>query len=220
MLSPAGRYEMSGELDPGGGYRVCADIERAPGGYLRGHTLWLKGSEGVFDTLTAPLPTRHPAPAMRAGCPRAGWFDDHPPTLPLYREKGIGVSPVGEPGGEDLLHAALLALTQMRDAAVKASEQRCGGKTCFEVLLDFGRFDRSAPGRDEDLWTLRPLLRHLGRRQVEVRVNSQGLLDRFRFTPRFSSSASVTSAAAVTIRLEGFGDAPALPRAPAPAAIE
>jgi hypothetical protein len=85
---------------------------------------------------------------------KGDWFDDHPPTLELQ----------GASGAEDYLHAGLLAL---------------GGVT--GPTVDFSSFDREPPRRDEEGWTVRPLLRRLGARPVEVRVNSHGLIERLRF---------------------------------------
>jgi hypothetical protein len=87
---------------------------------------------------------------------RGNWFDDHPPTLELF-------GPHTSPGAEDHLHAALLAL---------------GGLTGRTV--DFRSFDREPPRRDEDGWTLRPLLRRLGTRPVQVEVGPRGLIERLR----------------------------------------
>jgi hypothetical protein len=219
VLGSAGEYEISGRFDPGGGYRLCAEIERAPGGYLRGRTVWLEERKGTYGTLTAPLPTRASSPPTNPTCPRGGWFDDHPPTLPLYLPKGIDVPAGGQSGAEDFVHATLLAVTQMKSAAIKASTaDGCGEGACYEVHIDFGHFDRKPPERDEDLWTLRPLLRSFGEYPVEVRVNSQGLVDRVQLAaPSPLEKDPTPSAVAVDIRLSDFGDAPAVPRAQATA---
>jgi hypothetical protein len=87
---------------------------------------------------------------------RGDWFDDHPPTLELF-------GPFSRPGAEDYLHAALLAL---------------GGLT--GPTVDFRSFDREPPRRDEDGWTLRPLLRRLGTRNVQVNLGPRGLVERLR----------------------------------------
>jgi hypothetical protein len=153
------RYRLDGHLDPAGGYRVCAAIAGVPSGYLRGGSLWLEGRAGTFGTLT----TR----ARR--CARAAlWLDDHPPTLELP-----------EAGAEDFLHAALVALTGMRNGTVTAAESyACGPSQCYRIDVDFAALDRKPRQRDEDTWTLRPLLRSLGRHPVTLRVDSDGFLDR------------------------------------------
>jgi hypothetical protein len=84
------------------------------------------------------------------------WFDDHAPTLELFGR-------FGRPGAEDYLHAALLALGGLR------------GRT-----VDFRSFDREPPRRDEDGWTLRPLLRRLALRNVQVGLGPGGLVERVR----------------------------------------
>lgn len=219
VVGPTGDYAMSGQFDPERGYRLCAEIDRGPGGYLRGRSVWLEERNGTLGTLTAPLPTRAASPTTSPPCPRGGWFDDHPPTLPLYQPNGIEVPPGGETGAEDFLHATLLALTQTERSAITASAAgTCADGACYEVLVDFGRLDRKPPVRDEDLWTLRPLLRSLGKHSVDIRVDSQGFIERVRLaTPSLLESDPTPSAVAVDLRLSDFGDAPAVPRARATA---
>jgi hypothetical protein len=157
------RYHLRGTWDPTGGYRVCAVIVQAPSADFEDRVLWLEGRNRSYGTLTG------------RACGRSrSWFDDHPPTLPLF-------GPFERPGAEDYLHAALLALGGLSERG----------------LVDFGRFDRDPPRRDEDGWTLRPLLRELGTRRVDVQIDGSGFVERLRLVgPRD---------VAVSIRLAGFG---------------
>jgi hypothetical protein len=147
------RYRLRGTWDPTVGYRVCARIEEAPRRYFDRRVLWLEGRNGMYGTLTAH--------GRRCRREKGDWFDDHPPTLGLF---DLGRWPLqGRPGAEDYLHAALLALGGLP------------GRT-----VDFRSFDREPPRRDEDGWTLRPLLRRLGTRNVQVGLGPGGLVERLR----------------------------------------
>jgi len=202
-----GQYALIGAFDPSDGYRLCAEIQRTPhppNSYFRGRTLWLEERNGTYGTLTA----------AGAPCPREGWLDDHPPTLPLS-EVGEPSDPAGgETGAEDFLHVALLALTQMKSSAIEASlEGEPDESTSYEVVIDFRHFDQDPPARDEDTWTLRPLLRSLGRYPVDVRVQSGGFIDRMRFAaPGLHTGELTPSAVGVDLRLSDFGEAPRVPR--------
>ena len=154
------RYRLDGRLDAAVGYRLCAAIVASPSAYLRGGSLWLEGRAGAYETLTTGSPRCAPS---------AVWVDDHPPTLELE----------GDLGGEDFLHAALVALTALKDGAVIAAQARtCGDSQCYRVDIDFKGLDRKPRERDEDGWTLRPLLRSLGRHPVAVRVDPAGYVNR------------------------------------------
>jgi hypothetical protein len=142
------RYRLRGTWDPTKGYRLCARVQEAPGGYLDRRVLWLEGRNHAYGTLTAT--------GRRCRREKGDWFDDHPPTLELF-------GPHSRPGAEDHLHAALLALGGLRSRTV-----------------DFRSFDREPPRRDEDGWTLRPLLRRLGTRPVQVELGPRGLIERLR----------------------------------------
>ena len=160
------RYRVRGTWDPTVGYRVCGRLEQTEIDYPRNPVLWLEGRNRSYGTLTGPRCRRN-----------RFWFDDHPPTLPLFGR-------FRAPGAEDYLHAALLALGGMTDRG----------------LIDFRAFDQEPPRRDEDGWTLRPLLRKLGTRQVHVTVDSDGFVRRLRLVgPR---------EVRVEIRLSAFGQAP------------
>ena len=143
------RYRLRGRWDPTRGYRLCARIEAGPTGYIERRVLWLEGRNYDYGTLTAT--------GRRCRREKGDWFDDHPPTLPLFGQ-------FARPGAEDYLHAALLAL---------------GGVT--GPTVDFRSFDREPPRRDEEGWTLRPLLRRLGTRPVRVTLGPRGLIERLRF---------------------------------------
>jgi hypothetical protein len=168
------RYRLRGRWDPTVGYRVRARIAQAPVDYAKGRALWLEGVNRSYGTLIG----------LSRGHDRT-WLDDHPPTLPLF---DLGRDSFGTPpGAEDYLHATLLALGGMTDSG----------------RIDFRDFDRDPPRRDEDGWTLRPLLRKLGTRQVHVTVDSDGFVKRLRLVaPR---------AVEVDVRLSGFGEEPRVP---------
>jgi hypothetical protein len=146
-------YRVRGTWDPTNGYRVCARIEEAPRRYFDRRVLWLEGRDGMYGTLSAH--------GRRCRREKGDWFDDHPPTLGLF---DLGRWPLrGRPGAEDYLHAALLALGSPAGPTV-----------------DFRTFDREPPRRDEDGWTLRPLLRRLGTRNVQIRLGPGGHVERLR----------------------------------------
>jgi hypothetical protein len=202
----AGEYALTGAFDPTDGYRLCAEIQRTPdfpGSYLRGRILWLEERNATYGTLTAAAP-----------CPGEGWFDDHPPTLPLSEVEGPLDPAGGGTGAEDFLHVGLLALTQMESSAIEASREReTDESTSYEVVIDFRQFDKDPPARDEDTWTLRPLLRSLGRRPVEVRVDSGGFIDRVLLAaPGPHAGAAAPSAVTVDLRLSDYGEAPSVSR--------
>jgi hypothetical protein len=203
----AGEYALIGAVDPSDGYRLCAEIQRTPDppdSYLRGRTLWLEERNNTYGTLTA----------AKAPCPEQGWFDDHPPTLPLS-DVGELLDPAGgETGAEDFLHVGLLALIQMESSAIEASlEDETDESTSYEVVIDFRRFDEDPPVHDEDIWTLRPLLRSLGRYPIEVQINSGGFIDRVWFAaPGLHTGEPTLSAVSVDLRLADFGEAPRVPR--------
>jgi hypothetical protein len=160
------RYRVRGTWDPTVGYRVCGRLVQSELDYPRNPVLWLEGRNRSYGTLTGP------------GCGQNRvWFDDHPPTLPVFGQ-------FRAPGAEDYLHAALLALGGMTD----------------DGQIDFRAFDRDPPRRDEDGWTLRPLLRKLGTRQVSVTVNRDGFVKRLRLT--------APPDVRVELRLSGFGQLP------------
>ncbi len=147
-------YRLRGRWDPTGGYRVCALIEEAPTSYLERRVLWLEGRARQYGTLTA-----HGADCRKRG----SWFDDHAPTLEVFGAHT-------RPGAEDYLHAALLALAGIPGPALVSDRP----------AIDFRTFDREPPRRDEDGWTLRPLLRRLGVQAVEIRVGRDGYVERLR----------------------------------------
>jgi hypothetical protein len=183
------RYHLEGRLDTSRGYRLCADIGPAPLGYLRHSVLWLEGRNGSYGTLTA-----HGRRCTRD----ASWFDDHPPTLPLSDLHRFPSRAV--PGAEDYLHAALLGLTGLSGRAV--TEER--------LFMDFAALDREPRRRDEDGWTLRPLLRSLGTQHVEVHVNSLGIVDRLRFVAP-ADAGPTPKPVTVGLRLWRFGREPRVP---------
>jgi len=198
VRAPRVRYRVAGRLDPAGGYRLCGPITRAPDRSWLGVRLWLEGRRGAYDTLTA-----HDGRCAAA----AGWFDDHPPTLPFSRRDLFR-----PPGAEDYLHAALVALGGLDGPALSTAARReCGRARCFALQVDFGRLDREPPSRDEDGWTLRPLLRGLGLHPVAVRVNGDGFLDRLTLAarPRLRGAPRPVR---VELRLSRFGAEPGVPR--------
>jgi hypothetical protein len=171
-------YELDGRIQLGAaGYRVCGTLDRAPAGFLAGRTLWLERRDADYGTLTA------------GSCRRSAlWFDDHPPTLEL---------PGRRVGGEDLLHAALVALGAVGRLPALAPGTHTDA-------IDFAALDTDPPRRDEDGWTMRPLLRSLGRHPVTVRVNEDGVVDRL---------VLVARGALVELRLSRFGGVPRVPPA-------
>jgi hypothetical protein len=193
-------YRLRGRWDPSGGYRVCAAIDDAPTRYLERRVLWLEGRNRTYGTLTA---------AGRTCRPGHTWFDDHPPSLDLF---DIEPRPLGgRAGAEDYLHATLLALGGMSGPAlVRESGAPCGGSRCYRALIDFGAFNRAPPRRDEDGWTLRPLLRRLAVRAVAARAGQHGYVDRLRLeVPRLSRRSP--GPVRVELSLAGFGKAKRVP---------
>ena len=166
------RYRLTGRLDPAGGYRLCAPMVEAPTEFLRGRSLWLDGRAraGTYGTLTAP---------GRRCSPHLTWLDDHPPTLQLYQGEHLPWPRGGRTGAEDFLHAALVAFTRLDERSVSAASRRpCGRSECFRLQVAFDALDRQPMRRDEDGWTVRPLLRSLARHRVALRVDADGFLDR------------------------------------------
>lgn len=198
VRTPRFGYRIAGRLDPAGGYRLCGPIRRAPNRHWLGVRLWLEGRQGAYGTLTA----------RGAGCTAdMHWFDDHPPTLPFERRM-IGVH---RPGAEDYLHAGLVGLTGLSGPALSRSAARdCGSARCNRATLDFGRLDREPPARDEDGWTLRPLLRALAQHPVAVRVDADGYVNRLvlHARPRLRGAPRPVL---VELRLSRFGAARAVP---------
>ena len=176
------RYRLDGRWDPTRGYRVCAAIEQAPLSYLARRVVWLEGQDRAYGTLTA-----HGRRCRRD----SPWFDDHPPTLELFNVGHYRAGVVFPTGAEDYLHAALLALDGVSSPALLTETSApCGRSRCHRAVIDFRAFDRDPPRRDEDGWTLRPLLRQLGTRAVEVRVGPGGAVERLRLqTPALSRRA-------------------------------
>jgi hypothetical protein len=219
VIGPGGEHELAGVLDLGNGYRLCALNRESPDQFQQGQLVWLGERSGVYGTL---LSLRLRRSGTSRCSPRTQWLDDHPPTLSFYpscppkcllrhqREPQIGA--------EDFIHAVLLVLTRLEDAGVRAAlEPRCVLGDCYTVTFDFTRFDRRIE-RDEDLWTLRPLLRSLGRYDTEVRVGQDGLVDRLRLAAASPTDPDPTpSAVAVEIELSHHGDAAPVPEATATA---
>ena len=199
VRAPRFRYRVGGRLDPSRGYRLCGPITRAPDRSWLGVRLWLEGRRGAYGTLTA----------RGEGCTRpATWFDDHPPTLPFSR-RPLGYRP--PPGAEDYLHAALVALAGLDGPALSAAApSECGRARCYDLQVDFARLDREPPSRNEDGWTLRPLLRGLGRHPVAVRVDDR-FLDRLTLVarPRLRGAPRPVR---VELRLSRFGAERGVPR--------
>jgi hypothetical protein len=195
------RYRLDGHLDPAGNYRLCAVIA-AGRDYLRGRLLWLEGRAGSYGTLTTENER-----CVR----RALWLDDHPPTLELSDADRLSQSPRAEWGGEDFLHAALVALTGVGTRTVIAAQARaCGRSQCYEAEVDFERLDRKPRQRDEDGWTLRPLLRSLGRHPVSLRVAPDGFVDRLAVSAPGPFRHGPTTAR-VAFELSGFGEGNRVP---------
>jgi hypothetical protein len=121
------------------------------------------------------------------------------------------VAASGRSGAEDFLHAALVALTGLGDATVTAARARaCDRWQCYRVALDFEALDREPSRRDEDGWTLRPLLRSLARHAVTLRVDADGFLDRLSLTapgPLRHGPKTVR----VDLYLSGFGEVRPVP---------
>jgi hypothetical protein len=195
------RYRLRGRVDVSRGYRLCAGIGRAPTRWLARRVLWLEGRGGSYGTLTA----------HGRRCERdAGWLDDHPPTLDLFDVRRLPAG--GRTGAEDYLHSALLAMTALTGPAVSGgSGSQCGRSRCHRVLVAFRSFDREPPRRDEDSWTLRPLVRSLGSHRVEVRVGPAGFVDRLRLAvPR--APGRTPRPVTVALALSRFGQEARLPR--------
>lgn len=185
VRTPETRWRLAGRWDPTDGYRLCAVVRRAPLRYMVRRVVWLEGRDWEYGTLTGR------DPRCRAG---RSWLDDHPPTLELF---DVNPRVLGDKtGAEDYLHAALLFLSD------------AGGRAALPI--DFRAFDRDPGVRDEDGWTLRPLLRRLGRRPAEVEIGRDGLIRRLRFTvPALSKEEP--EAVTVGLRLYRHGDARAIP---------
>jgi hypothetical protein len=182
------RYRVRGSLDPEGGYRLCGlVVKAAPAEFLLGHSLWLEGRAGSYGTLTTLSASRR--------CRRAAtWLDDHPPTLDLRAGPRVGRE------GEDLLHATLIALTALPSAPVSdARASECGDSECVQAVVDFATLDQKPAQRDEDGWTLRPLLRSLGRHPITVRIDRDGYLSRIEL-------------AGARVTLSDYGEANHVPR--------
>jgi hypothetical protein len=197
LRSDRARYELDGRLDPTGGYRLCAVIAVAPNAYSRDRLLWLEGRAGTYGTLTT---------GGRRCARRALWLDDHPPTLPLHTDQDALLFLARGPGAEDFLHAALLALTGLDDRSVIAARMRaCGRSRCYRTEVDFEILDRKSSQRDEDRWTLRPLLRSLARHHVMFRADPDGFLDRVSLTGR-RPTRQPRQTVRVEFELSSFGD--------------
>jgi hypothetical protein len=191
----AGRvsYRLRGRWDPTHGYRVCARVDEGPTPYLERRVVWLEGRERECDTLTA-----HGASCRRHG----DWFDDHAPSLELFdiTRRPLG----GRTGAEDHLHAALLALAGLPGPAlVSDRDSPCGASRCHSAAIDFRTFDREPRRRDEDGWTLRPLLRRLGVQTVEIEVGPHSHVERLR----------LLGPVRVELYLAGFGEERRVPYA-------
>ena len=144
------RYRLRGRWDPTRGYRLCARVEAGPTGYIERRVLWLEGRNYDYGTLTAH--------GRRCRREKGDWFDDHPPTLPLFGQ---------------------FASSRVRRTTCT---RRCWRWAVVTgPTVDFRSFDREPPRRDEEGWTLRPLLRRLGTRPVQVTLGPRGLIERLRF---------------------------------------
>jgi hypothetical protein len=200
------RYRLAGRLDASRGYRLCSAIGGAPTGYLAGRVLWLEGRRATYGTLTA-----HGSRCARG----APWLDDHPPTMELFDVRAIPAG--GRAGAEDYLHATLLALTSLqRGSATQERGLPCGRSRCYAMPVDFGKFDREPPERDEDAWTLRPLVRALASHRIDVRVGRAGFVDRLRLAVP-AHGERMPGPVTVALRLFDFGQAAGVPRVQAKA---
>lgn len=208
VIGPGGRHLLAGDADFEDGYRLCAEIRDSPDGPQPGQFVWLEERGGTYGTLLSYRRSRG------RECPGQGrWLDDHPPSLPLHSQRKVVLPTASRPetGAEDFIHAALLVLTRIDDAGIRASTGRCGPGTCYLVRFDFTRFDRRIE-RDEDLWALRPLFRFLGSYDAEVRVNEGGLVDRLRMSaPSPADRDPTPSAVTVEIALSAHSEAATVP---------
>ncbi len=167
-VTAAGSYRLRGRLDLRRGYRICARVEQTPPGALRFYRrrlLWIQGLRGSYDDLIRSG-TGAEAPGRSGGCPAARWFDDHPPTLPLF-QSGLRAAyfPAAglrgaESGAEFFLQAASLALSDLGRGAVAADVRPLGSSPTrsYVVKVDFARFVRQPNQRNEDSRVVRPLL--------------------------------------------------------------
>ncbi len=178
-------YRLVGRMTMSEGYRMCAAIRAAPArSYSAGRVLWLAGRDGSYHSLTAG--GRH---CRR----RAVWFDSHPPTLDLF---SFRIDAGARSGAEDYLHAALLALGEVTHP---------GRQT-----VDFGRFDREPRRRNEDSWTVRPLVSALGDQVVEVRVGPGGRLERLELEAP-ARGRRMPRPVTVSLELSRLGRTPPIP---------
>ena len=164
---------------------MCAAIRAAPArSYSAGRVLWLAGRDGSYHSLTAG----------GRRCRRRGvWFDSHPPTLNLF---SFRIDAGARSGAEEYLHAALLALGEVT---------RPG-----RLAVAFGRFDREPRRRNEDSWTVRPLLRALGDQVVEIRVGRGGKVVRLELEAP-ATGRRMPRPVTVSLRLSRLGRTPAIP---------
>lgn len=214
---PGGSYSADGRVDFAHGYRMCAQIERTPGGqldFLEGHMLWLAGSGGTYDTVTRPIPVEKGVVLPPPRCRRNGWFDDHPPTLALREARGLKTPARGEGGlrllgAENYLHMALLALADLERGAVRAAPL---GDRGYRVAVDFARLDTKPDERDEDAWQMRPLLRRTGELPVTVTINSEGYVSELGLKAESPiRSGEDSGRLAVHLRLSAIGNEQAVP---------
>jgi hypothetical protein len=169
-------YRLTGRVDFAAGYRACARIDEVHGSrghrFLAGGLLWLAGAEGTITygdrrgswdhVIKGVLPGDRPPRCARGG----GWFDDHPPTLELFRPRGVAG---GLTGAESYLHLAMMAITRLREGALRVVP--ADRSQAVQVEIDFGRYDEEPPSRDEDAWEVRPLLRRARTLPVTVTVD-------------------------------------------------
>ena len=195
------RYRFDGRWDPTHGYRVCAAIEQAPLRYFARRVLWLEGQSSAYGTLTAhgrgcrrdSSVVRRPSPHPRPVRHRA---------LPRRRGAPVRRTTCTRPCSHSTALSSPALLTE--------TSAPCGRSRCHRAVIDFRAFDRDPPRRDEDGWTLRPLLRQLGTRAVEVRVGPGGLVERLRLqAPALSRRAP--GPAEVELFLSRFGAGAASP---------